>query len=162
MLPRLLVGRHQFDGVLEGFDRIGVTTKLGIRQTEMFPNRGIIGRKLGRFAQMFDRSGRLAGGPETKPELGLDQEIVRRETGGTLQGWDRFRDAVQVDVTVADCRHDVGVVGRKLTGAEDGAQTFGGIAGGGNFLSDTSAEEKAAELCAQADTHYKQAARESL
>ncbi|MFL6216183.1 MAG: galactose-1-phosphate uridylyltransferase [Blastocatellia bacterium] len=34
--------------------------------------------------------------------------------------------------------------------------------GGGNFLSDTSAEEKAAELRAQADVHYRQAARESL
>jgi UDPglucose--hexose-1-phosphate uridylyltransferase len=31
--------------------------------------------------------------------------------------------------------------------------------GGGNFLSDTSAEEKAAELRAQSDVHYKQAAR---
>ena len=29
--------------------------------------------------------------------------------------------------------------------------------GGGNFLSDTSPEEKAAELRAQSDTHYKQA-----
>jgi UDPglucose--hexose-1-phosphate uridylyltransferase len=34
--------------------------------------------------------------------------------------------------------------------------------GGGNFLSDTSAEEKAAELRAQADVHYKQAARGNL
>jgi UDPglucose--hexose-1-phosphate uridylyltransferase len=34
--------------------------------------------------------------------------------------------------------------------------------GGGNFLSDTSAEEKAAELRAQRDVHYKQAARENL
>ena len=34
--------------------------------------------------------------------------------------------------------------------------------GGGNFLSDTSAEEKAAELRAQSDIHYKQGARESL
>ena len=34
--------------------------------------------------------------------------------------------------------------------------------GGGNFLSDTSAEEKAAELRAQPDVHYKQAARENL
>jgi len=34
--------------------------------------------------------------------------------------------------------------------------------GGGNFLSDTAPEEKAAELRAQPDIHYKQAARESL
>jgi UDPglucose--hexose-1-phosphate uridylyltransferase len=34
--------------------------------------------------------------------------------------------------------------------------------GGGNFLSDTSAEEKAAELRAQPDVHYKQAAPEKL
>jgi UDPglucose--hexose-1-phosphate uridylyltransferase len=34
--------------------------------------------------------------------------------------------------------------------------------GGGNFLSDTSAEEKAAELRAQSDIHYKQGAPESL
>jgi UDPglucose--hexose-1-phosphate uridylyltransferase len=34
--------------------------------------------------------------------------------------------------------------------------------GGGNFLSDTSAEEKAAELRAQSDIHYKQAARGDL
>ena len=34
--------------------------------------------------------------------------------------------------------------------------------GGGNFLSDTAPEEKAAELRAQPDTHYKQAARENL
>ncbi len=32
--------------------------------------------------------------------------------------------------------------------------------GGGNFLSDTAPEEKAAELRAQSDTHYKQATRE--
>jgi UDPglucose--hexose-1-phosphate uridylyltransferase len=34
--------------------------------------------------------------------------------------------------------------------------------GGGNFLSDTAPEEKAAELRAQSDVHYKQAARENL
>jgi UDPglucose--hexose-1-phosphate uridylyltransferase len=34
--------------------------------------------------------------------------------------------------------------------------------GGGNFLSDTSAEEKAAELRAQSGIHYKQATQESL
>src|SRR5262249_40071167 len=114
MLPCLLIVRHDLRRALERAHRLSMSTLLNVSEAEMFPDWSIIGIELGGGLKMIHGRICLADRLETKPELCPDQKVVRREVSCSLQGRNRFRNSVQVDVTVADRGEHVSAFRRKV------------------------------------------------
>lgn len=79
----------------------------------MIPNRPVIFRReIGAGAEMFDSGVDLADGLQAKTELGVDEKILGSETDRALQGRDRLRDPVHIDISEAHRGHDAGAIRR--------------------------------------------------
>src|SRR5690348_14751278 len=77
MLPCLLIVRHDLRRAFEGAYRFPVADLFDVGEPEMFPDRSVIRVELGRGPEVIHRGIGLAHRVEAKPELGVDQEIVR-------------------------------------------------------------------------------------